>query len=163
LLTESFYKNYLFSVTSLWCTFVNPFLVVHPTHILVHPRVHVAHQRCSDSDFSLSDPILFLKNDIRIRSESCLGWNHTIRNRKLSESVLWCTTYIFVLCLFCLTMQNNIGVILPSAEHIAWSSHMTSLERMYCLVEHDICNSSDLCMDDGCHGFLAGKQLATSC
>jgi len=39
LLTESFCKNYLFSVTSLWCTFVNPFLVVHPTHILVH-RAH---------------------------------------------------------------------------------------------------------------------------
>jgi len=40
-LTESFCKNYLFSVTSLCCTFVNPFLVVHPMqqHILVH-RVH---------------------------------------------------------------------------------------------------------------------------
>jgi len=35
LLTESFCKNHLFSVTSLWCTFVNPCLVVHPTHILV--------------------------------------------------------------------------------------------------------------------------------
>jgi len=44
LLTESFCKNYLFSVTSLWWTFVNPFLVVHPTHILVHPRVHRAHR-----------------------------------------------------------------------------------------------------------------------
>jgi len=73
-------------------------------------------QRWSDSDFSLSDPILFLKNDIRIRSESCSGWNHTIRIRKLSESVLWCTTYIFVLCLFCLMRQNNFGVILPWAE-----------------------------------------------
>jgi len=30
------------------------------------------HQRWSDSGFLLSDPILFLKNDIRIRSESCL-------------------------------------------------------------------------------------------
>jgi len=40
LLTESFCKNYLFSVTSLWCTLVNPFLVVHPTHILVHHKVH---------------------------------------------------------------------------------------------------------------------------
>ena len=26
-----------------------------------------------DSGFSLSDPILFVKNDIRIRSESCFG------------------------------------------------------------------------------------------
>jgi len=37
LLTESFCKNYL------GCTFVNPFLVVHSTHILVHPTVHRAH------------------------------------------------------------------------------------------------------------------------
>ena len=44
LLTESFVKNYLFSVSNLWCTFVNTFLVVHPTHILVHPTVHWAHQ-----------------------------------------------------------------------------------------------------------------------
>jgi len=57
-------------------------------------------QRWSDSGFSLSDPILFLKNDIRIRPESCFGWNHTIRIRILSESVLRCVTYIFVLCLF---------------------------------------------------------------
>ena len=64
-------------------------------------------QRWSDSGFLLSDPILFLKNDTRIRSESCFGRNHTIRIRKLSESVLWCTIYIFVLCLFCLVRQNN--------------------------------------------------------
>jgi len=44
LLTESFCKNCLFRVTSLWCTFVNPFLVVHPTHIMVHARVHRAHR-----------------------------------------------------------------------------------------------------------------------
>jgi len=31
-------------MTSLWCTFVNPFLVVHPRHILVHPRMHRAHR-----------------------------------------------------------------------------------------------------------------------
>jgi len=35
LLTESFCKKYLFSVTSLWCSLVNPFVVVRPTHILV--------------------------------------------------------------------------------------------------------------------------------
>jgi len=64
------------------------------------------YQRWSDSGFSLSDPILFLKNYIRIRSESCFGWNHTIRIRKLSESILRCTTYIFVLCLFCLMRLN---------------------------------------------------------
>jgi len=44
LLTESFCKNYLFCVTSLWCTFVNPFLVMDPTHILVHPTVHREHR-----------------------------------------------------------------------------------------------------------------------
>jgi len=38
---------------------------------------------------------------------------------------------------------------------------MTSLERMSCLGENDI--SSAPCMDDGCHGFRAGKQLAASC
>jgi len=65
-------------------------------------------QRWSDSGFLLSDPILFWKNDIRSRSESCFGWNHTIRIRKLSESVLWCTTYIFVLCLFRLMRQNSL-------------------------------------------------------
>jgi len=36
---------------------------------------------------------------------------------------------------------------------------MTSLERMSCLVDHDICNSSVPCMGNGCHGFKAGKQL----
>jgi len=40
---------------------------------------------------------------------------------------------------------------------------MTSLEHMSCLAEHGICNSSVPCMDDGCHGFIAGKQLAISC
>jgi len=39
---------------------------------------------------------------------------------------------------------------------------MTSLERMSCLAEHDSCNSSVPCMDDGCHGFRAVKQLAAS-
>jgi len=37
---------------------------------------------------------------------------------------------------------------------------MTSLERMYCLVGHDISNNSFPSMDDGCHGFRASKQQA---
>jgi len=37
LLTESFCKKYLFSVTSLECTLVNPIAVVHP-------RLHRAHR-----------------------------------------------------------------------------------------------------------------------
>jgi len=40
---------------------------------------------------------------------------------------------------------------------------MTSLERMSSLVQHDISNSLVPCMDDGCHGFRAGKHLAASC
>jgi len=40
---------------------------------------------------------------------------------------------------------------------------MTCLERMSCLVDHDICNCSVPYIDDGCHGFRAGKQLAASC
>jgi len=52
------------------------------------------------------NPIPFLKNDIHIRSEPCFGWNHTIRFWKLSESVSWCSTYISVLCLFCLQLQK---------------------------------------------------------
>jgi len=34
LLTESFCKKYLFQVTNLWCTLVNPFVVVHRAHRL---------------------------------------------------------------------------------------------------------------------------------
>jgi len=53
LLTESFCKNYLFSVTSLWCTLVSPFVVVHLTHILSHPRVHRAHRlKCAGIQYS---------------------------------------------------------------------------------------------------------------
>jgi len=44
LLTESFCKKYVFSATSSWCILVNPFAVMHPTRILVHPRVHRAHR-----------------------------------------------------------------------------------------------------------------------
>jgi len=41
---------------------------------------------------------------------------------------------------------------------------MTSLERMSCFVDHDIiCNDSVRCIDDCCHGFRAGKQLAAAC
>jgi len=37
---------------------------------------------------------------------------------------------------------------------------MITLESMSYLIEHDMCNSSVPCMDDVCHGFTAGKQLA---
>jgi len=50
--------------------------------------------------------------------------------------------------LFCLQL-NMIG----------WISQLTSLEHMSCFADHDICNSSVPFMDDGYHGFRAGKQL----
>jgi len=61
LLTESF-CNYLFSVTSLWCTFVNPFLVVHPTHILVPSRVHRSHRLNSADLCDYRDPLFSSSN-----------------------------------------------------------------------------------------------------
>ena len=75
------------------------------------------YQRWSDSDFLLSDPILFLKNDIHIRSESCSGWNHTIRIRKLLK-VYYDAQHTF-LCFVYFASWGKItsGVILPSAEH----------------------------------------------
>jgi len=90
--------------------------------------MHSAQQRWSDSGFLLSDPILFLKNDIRIWSESCLGWNHTIRIRKLSESVLWCTTYIFcVVSILPHEAKYLLKLFYLKLNTIGWSSHMTSL------------------------------------
>jgi len=110
--------------------------------------MHWAEQTRHDQIVDFCYPILSCF--VKMISESCFGWNHTICIQKLSESVLWCTTYIFVLCLFCLQLLNVIG----------WSSQLTSLERMSCFADHDnICNCSVPCMDDGCHSFRAGKQL----
>jgi len=90
-------------------------------------------QRCSDSVFLLFDPILFLKNDIRIWSQSCFGWNNT-------DSMISTKTGLgsdlsheakYLLELFCLLL-NMIG----------WSNHMRSLEYMSCSVDHDIGISS---------------------
>ena len=47
---------------------------------LRHPFVPAARDM-----FLLSNFALFSANDIHIRSESCFGWHHTIRNRKLSK------------------------------------------------------------------------------
>jgi len=43
-------------------------------------------------------------------------------------------------------------------EVVTWQ-----VRNMSCLVEHDTCNSLVPCMDDGCRGYRAGKQLAASC
>ena len=68
-------------------------------------------QRWLDSAFLLSYPNLFLKSDIRIRSESCFGWNHTVRIRKLSEdqkcimmhNMHFCVVSILPCLFLCLT------------------------------------------------------------
>jgi len=54
-------------------------------------------QRWWDSGFLPADPILFLKNDIRIQSESCFGWNHTIRIRKCiaMHNIYFCAVSMF--------------------------------------------------------------------
>ena len=78
--------------------------------VLTRARLWSPTQQRPNRDDRIVDiyyPILFLKNDISIPSESCFGGNHTICIQKLSKSVLWCTTYIFVLCLFCLVRQNK--------------------------------------------------------
>ena len=66
--------------------------------------------------FLLSDRILFLKN--YIRSESCFGWNHTIRIRKLSESVLWCTPYILCI-LVSISLSFVFFVFTPEARKVS--------------------------------------------
>jgi len=60
LLTERFCKNYMFSVTSLWCTFVNLFVVMHPTHILVHPSGHRLKSAGLDHEQSIGETIVKL-------------------------------------------------------------------------------------------------------
>jgi len=51
------------------------------------------------------------------------------------------------------------GVILPLPEH-DWLKYSHDKFGTHILPSwHDTCNSSVLCMDDGCHGVRAGKQL----
>jgi len=47
--------------------------LLHPFQQSLTTPFCITFQRWLDSGFLLSDPILFLKNDIRIRSESCFG------------------------------------------------------------------------------------------
>jgi len=53
-----------------------------------------------------------------IRSESCFGWNHTIRIRKLSESVLWCTPYILCI-LVSISLSFVFFVFTPEARKVS--------------------------------------------
>jgi len=48
------------------------------------------------------------------------------------------------------------------SDHVT-TGHMKKLERMFDLVDLDICNSSVPHMDQCCNGFRAGKQLLHSC
>ena len=83
-----------------------------PVLIIIEAKMFISlctNQRWLDSGILLSDPILFLKNDIRIWSKSLLWlksyYPHpkTIRDCIMMHSI----GYIFVLCLFCLFRQNN--------------------------------------------------------
>jgi len=62
LVDASFKKKEFFENTSFVCS-----------RLFQKKSIKAFLQRWSDSGFLLSDPILFLKNDIRIRSESCFG------------------------------------------------------------------------------------------
>jgi len=63
-------------------------------------------------------------------SESCIDWNHTIRIWKLSESVLWCTTYLFcVVSILPLWDKITAGVILPLAQ---WFSNFLRSRTAWC-------------------------------
>jgi len=68
-------------------------------------------QRWSDSGFSLSDPILFLKSDIRIRSESCLV------EIILSVSDNYPKVYCDVRHTFLCCAKITSGAIFPLAKH----------------------------------------------
>ena len=124
-----------------------------------------AHQRWLESGFLLSDLILFLKYYIRIRYESCFGWNHLILSENYPK-VHYDAQHRFLCFVYFASwgkITSDLELFCLQLNMTGWSSHMTSLERMFCLVEHDIYNSSIPCMDDVCHGFRAGKHLAASC
>jgi len=115
--TFTYYSLCKFVQRHIWCAFDVSAAILGPNRCEMCTREQTVRQRWSDSGFSLSDPTVFSKNDIRIRSESCFGWNHTIRIRKLSESALWCTTYILCCAYFALLGKITAGAILPLAEH----------------------------------------------
>ena len=80
-------------------------------------------QRWSDSGFLLYDPILFWKNDIRLRSESCFSWNDTTVSKNYPK--VYCDAqHTFLYCVYftswgktTLWGEITVRVILPSAEH----------------------------------------------
>jgi len=54
-------------------------------------------------------------------------------------------------------------LLLDTASHILRYETRADSYARNVLIDHDICNSSVPCMDDGCHGFRADKQLAATC
>jgi len=114
------------------------------------------HQRWLDSGFLLSDPVFekWYPYPIRI-----LFWlkSSYLYPKTIKKCIMMHNIY---LCALSILPHEATGFQLYTT---GWSSHMTSLERISCLVEHDIYNSSIPSMVDACHGFRAGKQLAASC
>jgi len=55
---------------------------------------------------------------------------------------------IHFLCCVCFVFWDKItaGVFYLQLNTVGWSSHMTSLERMSCLGDHDICSTSVPCI-----------------
>jgi len=89
----------------------------------IHGHLCHAYQRWSDSVLLPSDPILFLKNDIRIWSESCFGSKHTIRSENYpkvycdAQHTFFCAVYILPWGYFAVWSKIAVGVNLPLDEH----------------------------------------------
>jgi len=112
-------------VTPARVWFFTNFLIIRQSHFLTSRHVCI---RDDQIVFCLlSDPILFMKNHIRMRSESWFGWNHTNRFQKLCGSALLCTTNIFVLCLFYLMSQNNCW----SNSDLSWTPLAVVVTRQF--------------------------------
>jgi len=77
--------------------------VIYPLNFLLWIVYVPGYQRWSDSGFLVSDPILCLKNGIRIRNESSFGWNHTIHIQKLAECIVMHN--INFLCCVCFALR----------------------------------------------------------
>ena len=142
---RKFCKNYLFSVTSLWCTFVNPFLVVHPTHILVHPRVHRAHRLKSaalDESARTNGKGVWFK-----WPQATIIWS-TLHNRRFGRTAIKCTKPEWKIKKFyCTTLHFYFwGRVVSSfkcKQNLNWSLLSTSLftvaERKQAFVYADNC------------------------
>jgi len=77
-------------MTSLWCTFVNPFLVVHLTHILVH-RAHLLKSAGLDVNDTCKRPISLWKHLYLILSRQIVSRPQTyiLQPQMGSWAIVW--------------------------------------------------------------------------